>query len=600
VRVQVIDKSFEYRLIRTTLTLEIVKRLKIILNSVLIVTIYIVFPGCDQNVETEIQNIYIPTRDGVLLATDLYYPSSTKEQLPCILIRTPYGKSLLKEYGEFYCSNGFVVAIQDVRGKYDSEGNWEPYIHEGKDGFDVIEWLAVQDWSNGKVGMVGGSYSGSVQLAAALEAPPHLVTILPNITPATPFHNTPYENGAYALGWAVRWSDIVADNISGKEMNEKYQQVFTQNWYNELNHLPVIELDKKVLARRIDFWRDWIEHESLEGDYFGHQDYLKTIGKLDIPVFLQSGWFDVASRGTKLLYEALVKGGNDRVKLIVGPWVHSDRSSTQLGPMYLGKYAGIDLFEIYLRWFDFWLKEKENGIMDEPRVQLFNIGPNKWNYSDSYPLPDSKKAMLYLHSNKDGEALAGVLKPEVCMSVDSVLGYQYDPGDPTPSFQAFLKKHRTVEYKAYIESRSDVLVFESVFLEEPLTIAGPISMHLFASSSAVDTDFSISVMAIDSSNNIFPIGQTFGIMRAKFRDMQNPSLLEKGKVYEYNIDLSHTFYTLKPGEKLRVEISSCSFPEFARNLNTGMSNLTSTEYIVAEQQVYMSKAYPSHLEFYVY
>src|SRR5210317_81702 len=251
--------------------------------------------GCSNSDHKSFDSIMIPVRDGTNLATDIYFPCSNSDTYPVILMRTPYSKSLLKEYGEFYSKQGYVTAIQDVRGKYGSEGDWTPYKMEGKDGYDVIEWLASQKWSNGNIGMVGGSYSGSVQLAAAIEAPPHLVTIIPNITPATPYNNTPYENGAFALGWAIRWSGIVSKDISGKEMNNKYQEVFERNWYMDLMHLPVVDLDSIILSQNINFWRDWAINEPNDS-YYAAQDYISNIEKIKIPVFLQSGWFDVANR----------------------------------------------------------------------------------------------------------------------------------------------------------------------------------------------------------------------------------------------------------------------------------------------------------------
>ncbi|MCK5703707.1 MAG: CocE/NonD family hydrolase, partial [Cyclobacteriaceae bacterium] len=490
--------------------------------------------------------------------------------------------------------------IQDVRGKYGSEGNWMPYEVEGDDGYDIIEWLANQGWSNGKIGMVGGSYSGSVQIAAAIEAPPHLVTIIPNITPATPFNNTPYENGVFALGWGIRWSNIVDKNITGQEMNEKFAEVFHKNWYLELNHLPVIDLDKKVAGKEIDFWRKWINNEPGENSYYDEQDYLLKIQQIDIPVFLQSGWFDVANRGTKMIYKSLIESGNNNIKLIIGPWVHSDRSSTKLGPLYLGEEAGIDLFNLYTKWFDYWLKGIDNGILNEPMVQIFNIGPNKWIYADEYPINSSEETKLYLTSHKDdkSDAINGKLIYKNSGNPVGSSSFKYDPADPTPSFSDLMKKNRLSVYQDIIEQRNDVIIFETEPLQDSLTIAGSVTAVLFASSSALDTDFSVTMIGVDNEDNIFPIGQTFGIIRAKYRNSSGKGeLLEKNKIYKYTIDLSHTCYTLAPGEKIRLEIASCSFPEFSRNLNTGYNNQTTSEFIIAEQRIYHNEEYSSHIIF---
>jgi putative CocE/NonD family hydrolase len=581
--------------------------MKIILNNrnplnsiVLVALIAILLVNCHSFKEnSSIETRMIPVRDGILLATDLYFPNEKSTSYPVVLIRTPYNKDLLKDYGEYYSNRGYVTAIQDVRGKFSSEGDWIPYKSEGKDGYDVIEWLAIQKWSNGKVGMVGGSYSGSVQMAAAIEQPPHLTTIIPNITPATPYNNTPYENGVFTLGSNFRWTDIVSGDISGKEMNTKFQEVFRKNWYNELNYLPVISLENKFSIKNVGFWSDWIKNEP-GASYFESIDYLKNIDNIEIPVFIQSGWFDVANRGAKLLYRELNSNGNKSTKLIMGPWVHSDRSSNQLGQMYLGEDAGLDLFELYTKWFDYWLKGVDNGILDEPMIQLFNIGPNKWVYADNYPIKTSKKTKLYLSSSSNSKnSEKGKLDEIESLSTEGETSYIYDPSNPTPGFPEFMKKNRFSEYRAMVDKRNDIIIFESESLKDSLTIAGPISAVIYASSTALDTDFNVTLTALDERGEIFPIGQTFGIIRAKYRNsLRDPELLNKNEIYKYTIDLSHTFYTLSPGQKLRLEISSCSFPDFSRNLNTGDNSQITLDYVVAGQKIHHNIKYPSHLVFY--
>jgi putative CocE/NonD family hydrolase len=513
-------------------------------------------------------------------------------------MRTPYNKKLLREYGEYYSRKGYVVAIQDVRGKYASEGEWQPYKFEGQDGYDAIEWLAEQPWSNAKIGMVGGSYSGSAQLAAAMENPPHLITIIPNITPATPFNNTPYENGAFALGWSIRWSGIVNEDISRNEMNNKYQEAFERNWYMDLMHLPVIDLDSIIHGEKIDFWREWTINEPDDSNY-EVQDFIGNIEKIKIPVFLQSGCFDVANRGTKLLYEGLRKSGNKNIKLLIGPWVHSDRSSKQLGQMYLGEDAGIDLFKIYTEWFDYWLKEKDTGILNNP-VQIFNIGPNHWELAKEYPSNKAIETSIYL--SKDSDDKYSEKKGRLVFSekkrVSGTKSFTYDPSDPAPSFSEMMKKNKIQVYKRVINLRNDVIVFETGRLEDSLTVAGPIKAILYGASSALDTDFCLTLTGVNKEGNIFPIGQTFGIIRAKYRNSHTQEeLLQTGKIYRFEVDLSHTYYTILPGEQLRLEITSSSFPDFSRNLNTGKNNQTTSTYVVAEQQIYFTDQYPSQLVF---
>lgn len=560
------------------------------LLTLLLVSPILIFSSCSQT--QKIEYVDIVTRDSIKLATDLYFPSEKSEKYSVVLMRTPYDKSTLKDYGEFYASKGFVTAIQDVRGKYESEGEWVPYLHEGQDGYDVIEWLGNQDWSSGNVGMIGGSYLGSVQLAAAIQQPPSLKAIVPNITPATPYYNTPFENGAFALGWAIRWTDLTYQDLTPEETGEKFQDVFNRLWYYELSDLPVIELDKKIMGDSVVPYRIFLDSTfqySLE-----IQDYFSQAYKIKIPVLIQSGWFDVANRGSKLLYKTLTDTGNKNVKLIMGPWPHTDRSMRQLGPTDLGPEAEIDLFEIYADWFEYWLNGDRNDIMNNPRIQLFNIGPNNWIYANDYPLQNSREINFYLA--KDSSQGFGILSEMTPQMPDSSSTYEYDPGKPSPSFAAFLKKNLLPEYLENVELRSDILVFETAPLEDTLTIMGPVSTTFFASSSAVDTDFNVTLMGKSGEGQIYPIGQTLGVVRAKYRNgMKQEDFLKPDEVYEFNVDLSHTGYTLYPGEVLRLELASAAFPEFSRNLNTGANNHLTTEYQVARQTIFHSKEYPSRV-----
>ena len=382
-------------------------------------------------------------------------------------------------------------------------------------------------------------------------------------------------------------------------MNIKFQEVFRKDWYQELDYLPVINLDQKIINSKVDFWADWIVNEP-DDKYFDSIDYLKNLSNIEIPVFIQSGWFDVASRGSKLIYNSLRLSGNQNIKLIIGPWAHSDRSSKQLGSKYLGEEAGIDLFELYTKWFDYWLKGDENGILKEPLIQLFNIGPNKWEYSNRYPIKNSRKTKLYLSSNTDSlNSKKGKLGYAQSINSEGNTSYIYDPSNPTPGFSEFMKKNRFSEYKEIANNREDIIIFELGPLKDSLTISGPISAVIYASSSTPDTDFSLTLSGIDKKGDLFPIGQTFGIIRAKYRNsVKSPELLIRNKVYKFTIDLSHTYYTLTPGQRLRLEIASCAFPDFSRNLNTGKNSQTTSDYIVAKQKIYHNKKYPSHISFF--
>jgi len=424
------------------------------------------------------KTIEIPMRDGIKLATDLYFPESENGPFPVILMRTPYNKEMLKPYGTYFSRQGFVFVIQDVRGRFGSQGHWEPFINEREDGYDSIEWLAAQDWSTGKIGMYGGSYSAFVQFAAAILKPPHLVTLIPNISSATPFGNMPYEGGVLVMGGDIRWVDIVENAKTAVDMQKKAKEIFTKDWNSLLSFLPVIELDKKILGKETPY------------------------------------------------------------------------------------------------------------------------GPNSWLKADAYPLPATSFVKYYISSEKGANTSRGdgALQIQKSSSTKPYDTYTYDPGDPSPCFIDNLKKRALERYKDLVGSREDILVYETAPFEQPLIIAGPLSAVLYASSSAKDTDWCVTLYAVAEDGEINPIGMTWGVLRARFRDsMTTPEFLEKDKVYEFTIDLSHTGYTFSEGERIRMEISSASFPEYSRNLNTGGHNEMETEYVPAVQRIYHTQEYPSHL-----
>jgi putative CocE/NonD family hydrolase len=536
--------------------------------------------------------VVIPMRDGTTLATDLYFPGDAAPPYPVVLIRTPYNKAWLEGYGRYYTRWGYVVAIQDVRGRWASGGEWVPFVHEGEDGYDTIEWLAAQEWSTGRIGMVGGSYSGSVQLAAAVLEPPHLVTIVPNVTPAMPFDNLPRDGGALALGWALRWSDIVENASTGREMQEMLETAVNADWTGPLSGLPVAELDRRVAGHEVPYFREWARHPP-EDEYWQAMTYHDRLEDVDIPVYLQSGWFDGGTRGTRLAYERLRAGGNRRTAMILGPWVHADRGSRYVGEQDMGAAAERDLMAGYRRWFDRWLKQGDGGEAT-PAVELYLMGSNRWLTGDRYPLPGTSMRRLYFTGRSSPGGPGGLQWAEPAGS--GVSSFVYDPAHPTPSFHAAMKRGRLAEYLDRTRNAEDVVSFETEPLDAPLHIVGPMEATLYGSSSAVDTDWTATLYALSPAGDIRVLGLTFGILRARYRNgMEQPALLEPDSVYAFTIDMGHTAVTLRPGERLRLDIASAAFPEFSRNLNTGGNNEVEAEYMVARQQIHSGPDHPSHL-----
>jgi putative CocE/NonD family hydrolase len=550
-----------------------------------------------------------PTRDGLKLSTDIYLPQS-EGKFPVILIRTPYKKEMLEVQARFYARRGYVVAVQDCRGRFGSPGVWEPFINEPKDGYDAVEWLAAQPWSSGKVGMIGGSYVGWVQWWAASQHPPHLVTIIPNVSPPDPFYNIPYEHGVFFVFGSIWWADILESNATADLSGIALSKIGDKKYSKLLRPLPVIDLDKSFFGKENPYWRKWIQHP-VNDAYWDQANFLDRLKDVRIPVFHQSGWFDGDGIGSKLNYLRMKQYGHPNQKLVLGPWGHTDMAMRRIGDHDFGPQAIIDLQRDYLRWFDYWLKGIDNGITKEPLVNIFVMGSNKWLTGDVYPLPQTRFEKWYLASGGKANTSKGDgrLTAEAPPADSPADQYAYDPGDPTPNPDFFerteeedkqvrtadeKKKENEAHHNLVTDARRDILVYVSEPFKEEFTFAGPVSAVLCASSSAPDTDWFMSLYEVDKDGKLFRIGG--GRVRARFRrSTEKPELLEPGELYEYKLDLWQTGITLPAGHRLRAEVASADFPFFSRNLNTGGHNETETKYVTAKQTIYHSAKFPSYV-----
>ncbi|MCK4660534.1 MAG: CocE/NonD family hydrolase [Phycisphaerae bacterium] len=559
------------------------------------------------------QNVNVPMRDGLELATDIYRPLADG-RFPAILVRTPYKKEMSELEARYYARRGYVFAVQDCRGRFGSPGAWEPFVNEAADGYDSIEWLASQTWCTGKVGMIGASYKAWVQWWAACLRPPHLVTIIPNVSPPDPFYAIPYDHGVFSLLGSIWWADVLESEATADLSGATYSRIGEKDYHQLLRALPVIDLDKAVLGKENPYWRKWIAHPALDG-YWEKVSFLDRLKDVNIPVFHQSGWFDGTGIGAKLNYLRMVSLGHRHQKLVLGPWGHTPVARRRHGDHDFGPEAVIDLERAYLRWFDYWLKGVGNGIAREPLVSIFVMGSNHWLHGNTYPLEGTRYEKWYISSRgyantSRGDGWLTTDMPPVTARPDR---YTYDPGDPTPDPQRYHdpedtsadteKKVRSAEEKkqardAYHEkvtsSRRDILVYQSRRFRKPYTFAGPISAVLYASSSAPDTDWFVRLLEVGKEGKLLQLAE--GKVRARYRDsLKSSKPLIPGKVYEYHIDLWQTGITIPPGHRLRVEIVSASFPTFSRNLNTGGHNETETEHQVAQQTIYHQPQYPSHI-----
>lgn len=560
----------------------------------------------------------VAMRDGLELATDIYRPDA-EGTFPVILVRTPYKKEMDELQARFFARRGYVYAVQDCRGRFSSPGTWNPFFNEPSDGYDAVEWLAVQPWSNGKVGMIGASYLGWVQWWAARDRPPHLVTMIPNVSPPDPYFNIPYEYGAFFLLGAIWWADILEKEATADLTGQIISDISKKDYHKLLRHLPVIELDSLVLGERNRYWREWIGHPDNDV-YWDEVSFLDCLDELDIPVYHQSGWYDGDGIGTKLNYLTMASHGHAYQKLILGPWGHTDRS-TRTGPLDtdFGPNAIIDLENSYVRWLDRWLLGVDNGIDREPLVSVFVMGSNQWLHGEVYPLPETEFIKFYLASGGNANTSGGdgrlstQFPDEMAAAYDR---YVYDPGDPTPdpilyfnldgtgecgesdsasveSVEAIKARHRAF-YGRIDRERRDILVYETPPMESPLTIVGPVSGVLYAASSARDTDWFMRLSVARENGDIYPL--VHGVIRARYRNsFSQAEPLEPGAIYEYWLDMWQTGITVPVGDRLRVEVASASFPMFSRNLNTGGHNETETEYVTATQTIYHDRTHPSYV-----
>ena len=567
------------------------------------------------------RNVMVPMRDGVRLATDIYRPDAPG-RFPVLVTRGPYGKDTYADNQEhsiwFFPQRGYVVVSQDCRARFDSEGDYyDPLFQEAHDGYDTVEWAARQSWSNGRVGTTGQSYLGATQytLAGADPLPPHLQTMAP-VSASSDFHQSwvYHTGGAMEWGWMVPYAIHKGRNTlerAGREdllaqMDEyvlepdNFARPLRDSWYR---HLPLRDwIDR--LKETAPYFSEYFDQE-LDGPYWWRINLLKQAHHVDLPMFHVSSWYDIFLEGALNSYQAMrdraptAKARNGQ-KLLVGPWAHirpyTAPTSGDTGDIDFGPEASIELHEHLLRWFDYWLKDIQTEVMDEPPVSIFVMGENRWRAENEWPLARTHYTRYYLHA--DGPANtrhgAGALStaPPGDEPADS---YVYDPDHPAPTMRgSTLIIPHGVEDQRSVEERQDVLVYTSDPLQRDLEITGPISVRLFASSTAVDTDFTAKLVDVRPGGYAHNLQD--GIIRARFRSsVSEPAPIEPGRIYEYEIDLWSVSHLVKAGHQIRLEVSSSNFPRFDRNPNTGAPVGQDSRMETARQTVHHSGDHPSHV-----
>ncbi len=541
-------------------------------------------------------DVKVPMRDGVNLSSDIYLPKA-HGRFPAVLQRTPYSNNAgeLIEEGRRLANNGYACVIQDCRGRWDSDGGYYPFHNEGGDGYDTQEWIGRQKWSNGKIGMAGGSYVGLVQWQSAPYRSEFLTCLASRVICGDLFSGWSYRGGAFQLHQLITWGM--------RRSARTVQDVAYHNWTEIFHTLPLIEMAERA-GRSLPFWKDWIQHATYD-DYWAALNVEEKWGEIAVPALNMGGWYDIFIQSTFRNLNGLRQQGRTpearQSRLIVGPWIHNLSESPRTGEIDFGAGSMVDLQTLELSWFDYWLKGIDNGIVDEPPLRLFIMGINEWRDEHEWPLARTTWQAWYFHGNGEANSVLGdghlSIEPPAHEPPDR---YVYDPNYPVQTIggNTCCSPSHIVPWGPYdqrpVEMRSDVLCYTSEPLEADMEVTGPIVVVLYAATDAPDTDWTAKLV------DVLPTGYAMilcdGIIRARYRESRtSPTLLDPGKVYEYEIEVGVTGNVFHKGHCIRVEISSSNFPHFDRNPNTGHTFGIDAEMRPAHQTVYHTREYPSHI-----
>lgn len=543
-------------------------------------------------------NVMIRMSDGIQLATDVYKPTKG-EKFPVILIRTPYDKENIGVgFAPSFYSHGYVVVVQDCRGKYDSEGTFIPIIQEKKDGLETLNWISNQVWCNGKIGMWGASYLAYCALILAPENHPSLKTIV-NISGMGDFYELIFPGGSFHLMAGLTWA--LAND-------ERAQRSLKEISINELfEFIPLYKAPDEVNYEGA-FWQLMLDHPAYDR-FWKELGLSDKLSKIDIPILHFTGWNDVCYRNTLLVYNGITKQTKQEYpfqKLIVGPWHHDQQwtGKTTVGDEDFGPEAKMDserVMDLSLRWFDYWLKGIDNGIIKEPPVKFFLMGKNDWIETESWPPSAAEKQYWYLQSQNGANGLTGdgrlsLKKPE--KNEREYDKFVFNPMNPVPTRGGvnfhFFPDNLGIRDQRPIEKREDVLVYTSDPFENEIEIIGPLKVVLYASTEGKDTDFTAKLVEVRKDGYARIIED--GIIRGRFRNSkEKPQLMKPGKIYKLTIDLGATAIRINKGNRLRLEISCSNFPKYDRNPNTGEYPLRAENFKKVKQIVYHSLKYPSHI-----
>lgn len=559
--------------------------------------VFVVFMVCvPARAELRVDALQVSMRDGILLATDVY-SDSAQAKAPVVLMRTPYNRTRAKSSAEKLVAAGYAVVLQDCRGTNASGGALIPYDNEGQDGYDTIEWITRQPWSNGRVGMMGGSYVGAVQWQAAVEKPPGLVAIAPQATWSS-FYRNLYLGGAVRLSLITKW----AAGNGAKPADAKPIE-----WDSTLLHLPLSGMDEKI-GWPIPWLKGFLTHPEPNG-FWTRLHLTPRLPELELPALHVVGYYDFFSRESVDNFKVMRETARNpktrlQQRLVLGPWDHGSVGKSVVGEMDFGTEAIVDTGALQLDWFERFLKQDPGALAKPfPPVRYFSMGDNVWRESEAWPPEGFSTTAFYLRSsgNANTRAGSGRLSSEPPQQVEPADQFRADPANPVPASPVTPKRplHAAVwgpVDQQSTEDRDDVLVYSGDVLREPLVFAGNPEARLFVSTDTADADWAVKLVAVRPDG--FAQNLATGILRGRFRDsLTAPSAMEPGKVYEIRVDLGPVAATIPAGHRLRVDICGSLFPLYDRNPNTGAGPMggTGAQSVVATEKVHHAPATLSQL-----
>ncbi|RJO68192.1 CocE/NonD family hydrolase [Nocardia panacis] len=555
-------------------------------------------------------------RDGTVLRADVYRPRS-EQPVPVLLMRTQYGKAAAQiqpsryRTPEWFASHCYLVVVQDVRGLGSSDGVFTEFGNDQHDGYDTVEWAAQLPGANGEVGMYGSSYVGATQWLAATETPPHLRTIVPANTAADYYDGWTYEGGAFRLGFVEPWAMGTIGAEAAQRRGDKATVdelkaavADTTQWlnYRPYQRFPPLRPDDPEVA---PWFFDWIRNPTRT-DYWQRWSIRDRYANVQVPVLDIEGWYDAFLAGGVQNFAGMVdRGGSPLAKrnqrLVIGPWDHLGwgRTTSTIAPRLerLGPVADSPINELMLTWFDHFLKGKDNGVAGEPRVDYYLMGANRWKSAPSWPLPRTEWTEYFFTGNGGNGPQGRVGALSAQPNGNGSDRYVYDPATPAPSVGGHSccgvgSGPQGPFDQTSVEQRSDVLTYTGAPLAADTEVTGPVTVQLWAASTAPDTDFvaRLEVVAPDGS----AVNLNNGIVRAALRDsLDTPAPLQPGKPYLFTIEIWPTSYQFRAGDRIRVAVSSSDYPQYAPNPNTGEPFGASARTQPATQTIYHDVAHPS-------